>query len=88
MRERQRDLRRRTGDDIIQFKDPKFKEALLIVKEYRLYLDEDSNEIDEVSTFIRDIDTNKDGEISVNEAKKIPVTMICLKNMASQICLK
>lgn len=65
-----------TGDDIIQFKDPKFKEVLLAVKEYELYLDEDCNATDEPHTFIQDVDTNKDGEISVTEAKNVKYLLL------------
>ena len=54
-----------SGDDIIQFEDPNFLKALLTVKE--IYIYDDAEQID----YVVDVDTNKDGQISVNEAQKV-----------------
>lgn len=56
-----------SGDDIIQFEDPNFLKALLTVKEIYIY---DAEQIDEID-YVVDVDTNKDGQISVNEAQKV-----------------
>lgn len=65
------DVQEPTGDDIIQFKDPKFKELLLTVIEQEMYVDEDCNTTDDPHIIRQDVDTNRDGEISVNEAKNV-----------------
>ena len=56
-----------SGDDVIEFKDPNFLKALLAVKEIEIY---------DVSTrewipYLMDVDANKDGAITVNEAQKV-----------------
>lgn len=56
-----------SGDDIIQFKDSNFLKALLTVQEIEIY-DEKS---DEEVLYLVDVDTNMDGQISVNEAQKL-----------------
>ena len=56
-----------SGDDIIQFKDPNFLNALLSVQEIDLY-DADT---DDWIPYTMDVDKNKDGQISVNEAKEV-----------------
>ena len=56
-----------SGDDIIQFEDPNFLKALLTVKEIYIYVAEQIDGID----YVVDVDTNKDGQISVNEAQKV-----------------
>ena len=55
-----------SGDDIIQFKDPNFLKALLIVKECPLY---DIENDDVIVT--QDIDVNKDGQISIQEVENV-----------------
>ena len=55
-----------SGDDVIEFEDPNFLKALLFVQE----IDGDGG----VSTpdyYLMDVDANKDGKITVNEAKKV-----------------
>ena len=59
-----------SGDDIIQFQDPNFLEALLTVRNIPIGYDEEANEI---LYYTLDVDTNNDGQISVNEAKNIHV---------------
>ena len=54
-------------DDIIQFKDPNFLKALLVVQEISLY----DAETDDYIPYMMDVDKNKDGQISVNEAKEV-----------------
>ena len=54
-----------SGDDIIQFKDPNFLKALLAVQEMDGIYDSAS---DEGSPYTMDVDKNRDGQISVNEA--------------------
>lgn len=56
-----------TEDGIIIFKDPNFLEALLVVKEIALY----DPEADNYTYYTVDVDKNKDGQISVNEAKEV-----------------
>lgn len=56
-----------SGDDIIQFKDQNFLNALLTVQEIDLY-DADT---DDWIPYTMDVDKNKDGQISVNEAKEV-----------------
>ena len=60
----QKDNGELSGDDIIEFKDPNFLKALLTVQE----IDLDDEETD---TYLMDVDANKDGKISVNEAQKV-----------------
>lgn len=61
-----------SGDDIIQFKDPNFLKALLVVQEISHRDDATGNDFTE----LMDVDKNKDGQITVNEAKE--AKMICL----------
>ena len=56
-----------TEDGIIIFKDPNFLKALLVVKEMELYVPETDN----YTYYTVDVDKNKDGQISVNEAKEV-----------------
>ena len=56
-----------SGDDIIQFKDAHFLKALLIDHEIEMYDAERNDWI----TYLMDVDTNRDGQISVNEAKNV-----------------
>ena len=53
-----------SGDDVIEFKDPNFLKALLVVKEIEIY---------EGIPYLMDVDANKDGAITVNEAQKVKV---------------
>ena len=61
-----------SGDDIIQFEDPNFLKALLTVQEIDIY-DPDSPDADSEGDvpYTVDVDENKDGQISVNEAQKV-----------------
>ena len=52
-----------SGDDIIEFKDPHFLKALLTVQETDIH-------------YMQDVDANKDGKISVNEARKVKGLML------------
>lgn len=55
---------KRTDDSpIIQFEDPNFLKALLCVKEIEIY------DGDNWINYMVDVDTDRDGQISVNEAK-------------------
>ena len=56
-----------SGDDVIQFEDPNFLKALLVVKERSIY----NPETDDYEDCLIDVDANKDGKITVNEAKKV-----------------
>lgn len=56
-----------SGDDIIEFKDPNFLKALLTVQEIEIY---DVAQGESVS-YVVDVDSNKDGKISVTEAKGV-----------------
>ena len=56
-----------TEDGIIIFKDPNFLKALLVVKEMELYVPETDN----YTYYTVDVDKNKDGQISVDEAKEV-----------------
>ena len=56
-----------TEDGIIIFKDPNFLKALLVVHEIELY----NPESDNYTFATMDVDKNKDGQISVNEAKEV-----------------
>lgn len=60
-----------SGDDIIQFKDPNFLKALLLVQP----VDSDYAETED-GTYTMDVDINRDRQISVNEAKN--VIALCL----------
>lgn len=63
-----------SGDDIIQFEDAHFLHALLCVQEIKMYDAERGGWID----YMVDIDRNRDGQISVNEAHQ--VRGLCLYN--------
>ena len=52
-----------SGDDVIEFKDPDFLKALLTVQSIRKY--------DERIDYLVDVDANKDGAITVNEAQEV-----------------
>ena len=57
-----------SGQDIIEFSDPNFLKALLVVKEGDLgnpYYD------DVVTPYLINVDANMDGKISINEAKSV-----------------
>ena len=56
-----------SGDDVIQFEDPNFLKALLFVQERSIY----NPETDDYEDYLIDVDANKDGKITVNEAKKV-----------------
>ena len=56
-----------SGDDVIQFEDPNFLKALLVVQETSIY----NPETDDYEDCLIDVDANKDGKITVNEAKKV-----------------
>ena len=56
-----------SGDDIIPFNDPNFLKALLVEKEYEIFLDPGENYF-QVS---QKVDKNGDGQISVNEAQEV-----------------
>ena len=56
-----------SGDDVIQFKDPNFLKALLVVQEIVIY-DPKTNDY---VPYTMDVDKNKDGQITVNEAKDV-----------------
>ena len=56
-----------SGDDVIQFKDPNFLKALLTVQEISLY----DAETDDWISYTMDVDSNGDGQITVNEAKAV-----------------
>ena len=58
-----------TEDGIIIFKDPNFLKALLVVKEEEVLLYDP--ETDTYTYYTMDVDKNKDGQISVNEAKEV-----------------
>lgn len=62
-----KDNKELSGDDIIPFKDPNFLKALLVEKEYEIFLDPGENYF-QVS---QKVDKNGDGQISVNEAKEV-----------------
>ncbi len=63
----EKDGKELSGNDIIEFKDPNFLKALLTVQEIYLYDEETYEEI----PYMMDVDLNKDGKISVNEAQKV-----------------
>ena len=56
-----------SGDDVIQFQDPNFLKALLYVQGGYIY----DAETDDFVNYLIDVDTDKDGKITVNEAKKV-----------------
>ena len=56
-----------SGDDIIQFEDAHFLHALLTVQEIDMY----DSERDDYIKYLVDVDTNRDSQISVNEAKRV-----------------
>lgn len=57
-----------SGQDIIEFRDPNFLKALLVVKETDL----GNPDNDEVTIpYLINVDANRDGQISVNEAKVV-----------------
>lgn len=56
-----------SGEDVIQFEDPNFLKALLVVQETSIY----NPETDDYEDYLIDVDANKDGKITVNEAKKV-----------------
>lgn len=62
----EKDNRELSGDDIIPFKDENFLKALLTVQELEIY-----DESGDYVTYIVDVDENKDGQVSVNEANKV-----------------
>lgn len=57
-----------SGDDIIQFKDENFFKVLLTVHKITIY-DVEQDFGDE--EYLVDVDTNRDGKISVNEAQQV-----------------
>ena len=57
-----------SGDDIIQFEDPNFLKALLCVQEI-VHYNPEGNEC--ILDYLMDVDRNKDGQISVNEAQDV-----------------
>ena len=57
-----------TEDGIIIFKDPNFLEALLVVKQIELFC---GPGIYDYTRIMMDVDKNKDGQISVDEAKEV-----------------
>ena len=56
-----------SGDDIIQFEDAHFLHALLCVQEIDIY----DAERDDWIGYMVDVDRNRDGQISVNEAQQV-----------------
>lgn len=56
-----------SGDDVIPFKDPNFLKALLVVQEIEIY----DAETNDYVPYTMDVDKNKDGQITVNEAKDV-----------------
>lgn len=59
-----------SGDDVIQFEDPNFLKALLYVQEIPIY---DPVTDDYIGDYLVDVDANKDGKITVNEAKEVRI---------------
>ena len=64
-----------SGDDVIQFEDPNFLKALLVVQERSIY----NPETDDYEDCLIDVDANKDGKITVNEAKKVRALVLNYK---------
>lgn len=62
-----------SGDDVIEFKDPNFLKTLLVVCDENIIWD---TETGEQIPYIIDIDINKDGKITVNEAEQTKVIYI------------
>lgn len=61
-----------SGDDIIQFEDPNFLKALLYVQEINVYApDSPDANFEGYAPYTVDVDTNRDGQVSVNEAKNV-----------------
>lgn len=56
-----------SGDDIIPFRDENFLKALLTVQKFEIYDDASGDYVQ----YIVDVDENRDGQISVNEANKV-----------------
>ena len=54
-------------DHVIQFEDPNFLKALLVVKETEIY----DAETDDYVDYLIDVDANNDGEITIKEAKNV-----------------
>ena len=63
----EKDNQELSGDDIIPFKDGNFLKALLTVQEFEIYDDESGVYVQ----YIVDVDKDKDGQISVDEANKV-----------------
>ena len=66
-----------SGDDIIQFEDPNFLKALLCVQEIEMF----DTQSEEFIMRLVDVDRNKDGQISVNEAQN--VLALCSRSTAN-----
>lgn len=56
-----------SGDDVIEFKDPNFLKALLVVQEGYIY----DTATDDNIPYLMNVDANKDGAITVNEARNV-----------------
>ena len=56
-----------SGDDVIQFQDPNFLKVLLVVQGTEIY----DTETGAFVYYLIDVDADKDGKITVNEAKKV-----------------
>ena len=56
-----------SGDDVIEFKDPNFLKALLVVQEGYIY----DAATDDNIPYLMNVDANKDGAITVNEARNV-----------------
>lgn len=56
-----------SGDDVIEFKDPNFLKALLMVRDFSIK----GEGLGEYINYTMDVDENKDGKITVNEAQKV-----------------
>lgn len=56
-----------SGDDVIEFKDPNFLKALLVVQEG--YISDAAT--DDNIPYLMNVDANKDGAITVNEARNV-----------------
>lgn len=66
-------IRSETNPDeqILEFEDPNFLEALLVVKEIEIY-----NHPSGFTTVKQDVDENRDGQISIGEAKKVKALIL------------
>ncbi len=80
----EKDGKELSGNDIIEFKDPNFLKALLSVHEIYLY----DAETDEEIPYMMDVDLNKDGKISVNEAQKVKGLNLYDYEAAEQLNIK